>query len=479
MNAPTRHRVISAYLVFAAVVVAAGAALIVALSRAGEQDGFHAAAVPGGPSGGPDVPHILAVLAVLVAAAHLGGSVAARLRQPRVIGQATVGLLLGPSALGQVAPAAAGWLQSGGAVAAVEVLAQLGVLLFVFCIGHHLTGSTSSVGRGAALLTGHITVVVPLFGGVAVGLTVLTPPPGIATLPHALFVGLAMSATALPVLAHILTERRLLTSPLGALATTAAAVADATIWALLVVTLCLARGGSLAATGLRLAAAAGFVAVLWWLLRPLARRMLAADHAASPLRPALLLCAVLGCAAATERLGLHAIIGAFLAGLALPREAPAVRRVVVVAGGAAEWLLLPLFFVAVAAHTRLDLLVTGPVVAVAALVLAAAVAGKLLSGIAAGRVIGLAWRDASTLGVLLNCRGVTELVLLNLGRTAGIIDETTFTVFVVMAVLTTAGTGPLLDLLGAGHTPRGDAPVPPGAVSTSAGPALDRVAEAA
>lgn len=462
MTASNRHRMVSAYLVLAAVTVAVGTALVLALPHGGEQLGPPAAEAPTVPSGRLDVPHILAVLAVLVAAAHLGGGVAARLRQPRVIGQATVGLLLGPSVLGQVAPEAAGWLRSDGAASAVEVLAQLGVLLFVFRIGHDLTGSRTGVGRGAALLTGHTTVAVPMLGGIAVALTVLTAPPGVTTLYHALFVGLAMSATALPVLAHILAERGLLTSRLGTLGTTAAAVADATIWALLAVILCLVRGGSLAATGLRLAAAAGFVAAMWWLLRPLARRMLAADHAASPLRPALLLAAVLGCAAATEQLGLHAIIGAFLAGLALPREAPAVRQVVAVAGSAAEWLLLPLFFVAVGAHTRLDLLITGPVVALTSLVLVVAIGGKLLSGVAAGRVIGLGWRDASTLGVLLNCRGVTELVLLNIGRTAGIIDETTFTVFVTMAILTTATTGPLLDLLHIRHIPRGDVPVPPG-----------------
>ncbi len=477
MTAPNRRRVGLAYLVVAAVVAATGSAFAVALPQAGDQGGHHTAAVPVTPAGGLDVPHILAVLAVLVAAAHLGGSIAARLRQPRVIGQATVGLLLGSSALGQMAlAAAAGWLRSGGAAAAVEVLAQLGVLLFVFRIGHDLAGSTTDATRGAALLAGHSTVVVPLLGGAAVAVTVLAAPPGVGTLPHALFVGLAMSATALPVLAHILAERRLLTSPLGALATTAAAVADATIWALLAVTLCLARAGSLAATGLRLAAAAGFVAAVWWLLRPLSRRMLTADHAASPVRPALLLCAVLGCAVATEQLGLHAIIGAFLAGLALPRKAVAVRRVVAVAGGAAEW-LLPLFFVAIAAHTRLDLLTTGPVVALAGLVLVAAVAGKLLAGVAAGRVIGLAWRDATILGVLLNCRGVTELVLLNIGRTAGIIDDTTFTVFVVMAVITTAATGPLLDLLGARHTPRRDAPAT--APVAGAGPVPHRAVEAA
>jgi Kef-type K+ transport system membrane component KefB len=135
-----------------------------------------------------------------------------------------------------------------------------------------------------------------------------------------------------------------------------------------------------------------------------------------------------------------------------------VRRLVDVAG----WLLLPLFFVAVGAHTRLDLLITDPVVALTGLVLVVAIAGKLVSGVAAGRVIGLGWRDASTLGGLLNCRSVTELVLLNIGRTAGIITETTFTVFVVMAILTTAATGPLLDLLSVRRTPRGDEPVPPG-----------------
>ncbi|MEV6927091.1 cation:proton antiporter [Dactylosporangium sp. NPDC051485] len=406
---------------------------------------------------GIDIPHVLIVVAVLIAAAHLAGALAARLGQPRVTGLAAAGLLLGPSALGQVAPVAAGWLHSGGAATAVDLLAQLGVILFVFLIGRELGTAHAPPTRGTAVLVGHTTVAVPLLAGVVVAVTVLTPPAGVPALPHALFIGLAMAATALPVLAHILAERHLLTSPLGATGAAAAAVADATIWCLLAVTLCVARGESLPGTGLRLLAAFAFAAGMWWLLRPAVRRVLAVDPGGSPVRPALLLCLVLGCAVATERLGLHAIFGAFLAGLIMPVRSATVTRVAVMAQGATEWLLLPLFFTAIGSRTHLSLL-TGPTLALAGLVVAVAVSSKLLSGAVAGRVIGYGWRDATALGVMLNCRGLTELVLLSLGRTAGIIDERTFTVFVVMALVTTAATGPLLNLVGLRRPAPGNEP---------------------
>ncbi|MGI5243102.1 cation:proton antiporter [Dactylosporangium sp. CA-139066] len=445
MTLLSTRRLTTTYLGLGAIIAAA----LAGLAMYTHHDQRPAGPDPASPTGaaGFDVPHILLTVAVLVAAAHLGGAAAARLRQPRVIGQATAGLLLGPSVLGQLAPNGLQWLHSGGAAATVDVLGQLGVILFVLRIGQELAAARTQPARGVALLVGHTTVVVPLLGGVAVAVTALAPPAGIDALPHALFVGLAMSATALPVLAHILAERGQLTSPIGGLATAAAAVADATIWCLLAVTMSLLHRGSLTATGLRLAGALLFAAAVWWVLRPAARRLLADRDEGSPLRPALLVCTVLACAVATERLGLHAIFGAFLAGLALPAQTLTVRRVMAMAEGVTEWLLLPLFFTAIGARTRLDLLTTGPAIALAGLVLAVAITSKLASGLLAGRSVGLPWRDATTLGVLLNCRGVTELVLLGIGSSAGLIDARTFAVFVVMAVVTTAATGPLLDLL--------------------------------
>lgn len=398
---------------------------------------------------GVQVTHALAVIAVLVITAQLGGVAAHRLGQPHVVGQATAGLLAGPSLLGHVAPTAAGWLHAGGADQAVDLLAQLGVVLFVFMIGRELADGGHRVGP-AAFVLGHTMVAVPLLAGVVTAVLLLPGmrPAHIAVVPYALFIGLAMSATALPVLAHILAERGQLTSPIGALGAASAAVGDAGIWCALAVTLCLADGGSLPATVLRLAGAAGFAAAVWWGLRPLLRHLLPRQRDSRHTGPALLLALVLGSAAATDYLGLHAIFGAFLLGLAVPRTSVLVQRVTVSVDGVTQWLLLPLFFTAIGSRTRLDVITHPHTLMICGTIVGIAVASKLLAAGGTGRALGLSWCDSTALGVMMNCRGLTELVLLTVGLHAGILDDRVYTVFVIMALVTTAVTGPLLSRLG-------------------------------
>jgi len=397
---------------------------------------------------GWQVGHALGTIAVFVAVAHLGGALAAWLRQPRVVGQATAGLLLGPSLLGWAAPPVSHWLHAGGSDQAVDLLAQLGVILFVFLTARELSDGEHRAGP-TAFVVGQTMVAVPLLAGMLTALALSHHrPAGVGAVQYTLFLGVAMSATALPVLAHILAERRRLTSPIGVLGISAAAVGDASIWCLLAVALCLAGTGSMADTLARLGLAVVFLAVLWWGVRPLLRRVLSAERDSRYTGPALLLAAVLGCALVTDRLGLHAIFGAFVAGLLLPHRSMLVARVTVVVEQATQWLLLPLFFTAVGSRTRLSVIGEPRLLAAGALVLAVAVLSKIIAGGGAGRAVGLGARDSAVLGVLMNCRGMTELLILNIGLTAGIIDASVFTVFVVMAIVTTALTGPLLDLLG-------------------------------
>lgn len=262
-----------------------------------------------------------------------------------------------------------------------------------------------------------------------------------------------MSATALPVLAHILAERHLLTSKVGALGATAAVIGDATIWCLLAITMCLVQRGSVAATIVRLGAALLFAAIMWWLVRPLLHRTLTARHDSGYAMPALLIAGLLLSALTTEHLGLHSIFGAFLVGLIVPPTSVVVHRVGVMAEGLTEWLLLPLFFAAVGARTQLDLITDPRAMVLCLAVLVIAVVSKVVSAGGAGRAVGLGWRDSAALGVMMNCRGLTELLILNIGLTAGIIDARVFALFVVMALVTTAATGPLLDTLGMRRPP--------------------------
>jgi Kef-type K+ transport system membrane component KefB len=432
------------------VAVPAALAVVLLVTTVGRQAGTDTRVAPVRTSAsGFDINHILLVVAVVIVAAHAAGALAARIGQPRVVGQAAAGLLLGPSMLGSLFP---GWLSRDGAGPVVEVLAQLGIVLFVFMIGRELAASGQSDG-GRSMLIGQVMIAVPVLGGIVVAVLLLEPPAGVDPVAFTLFIGLAMGATALPVLAHLLAERRQLTSPVGGLAVRSAVVGDATVWALLAVVMTLLRGGSLATMAVRLAGALLFSAAVWWVVRPLLRRLLPPDRDSRYAGPALILAGVLAAAVTTEVLGLHAIFGAFLAGLAVPARSLTVERVTVTASGAAEWLLLPLFFTVVGMRTDLRLLTDPAVIPLCLVILVVAVAGKLAAGFVAGRITGLARRDAVILGVLLNCRGLTELVLLNAGRQAGVIDDRTFTVFVVMALVTTAITGPLLTRLGMGRPP--------------------------
>jgi Kef-type K+ transport system membrane component KefB len=443
-NRPSTRRLLAVYA--AGVLVPAGFVVLILTRSASDVVARPAAAIATGQRW--QAGHALATIAVFVVVAHLGGALAARLRQPRVVGQATAGLLLGPSLLGWALPPLSRWLHAGGSDQAVDLLAQLGVILFVSLTARELSGSGHRTGP-AALVVGYTMVAVPLAAGVLTALALdAARPAGIGAVPYALFLGVAMSATALPVLAHILAERRRLTSPIGVLGSSAAAVGDAGIWCLLAVTLCLAGSGSLAGTLVRLGAAVAFLSALWWVVRPLLRRLLPAERDSRYTGPALLLAGVLGSALVTDRLGLHAIFGAFVAGLILPPGSVLVARVTVVIEQATQWLLLPLFFTAIGSRTRLSLVGDPRILAGGALVLAVAVISKVVAAGGAGRAVGLGWRDSAVLGVLMNCRGMTELLVLNTGRTAGIIGADVFTVFVLMAIVTTALTGPLLDLLG-------------------------------
>ncbi|GAA1378469.1 hypothetical protein GCM10009661_50110 [Catellatospora chokoriensis] len=464
---PPRSRLTWIYMAAVIIPAAVAAAVLAAVGAAEASASDAQAAAHAG-----DLGRVLATIVIVVAAAHAGGALAVRLHQPCVIGQAAVGLMLGPSLLGVLAPGAADFLRHPASVRAVDLLAQLGVILFVFVVSQQMAGHSAAGSVSQAVAIGHAMIAVPFVCGVLTAVLLLEPyrPPAVGGLPYALFLGAALSATALPVLAHILAERRMLTSKVGTLATGSAAVGDATLWCLLAVTMCLVERGSLAQTMTRLAGAAVFAAAVWWLARPLMAYAAGRYAGGGILGPAALLAGLLLSAAATEHLGLHAIFGAFLFGLAVPRGAIAVQQVTTMASGLTEWLLLPLFFTAVGLRTDLGLLSGNAAISLCAAVLAVAALSKLISGTAVSRAVGLSWRESAAIGVAMNCRGMTELLVLNTGLAAGVIGSDVFAVFVVMTLVTTAATGPLLTLLGYRRPTRPSAAAQPPVPVTAAVP---------
>jgi Kef-type K+ transport system membrane component KefB len=386
-----------------------------------------------------DIRFLLAAAVVVVVCQAVGWAVT-RIGQPAVCGEILAGILLGPSLLGLVWPAATGYLFAPEVVGHLQVLAQVGLILFMFLVGVELDLGQLRGQPHRAVAISHASIIIPLVLGGLLGWS-LHPQFGeeVDRLGFALFMGAAMAITAFPVLARILQERGLTGTRLGVLVITCAAVDDVTAWCVLaVVVAVVTANGWFAAAGV-LVLVGLFVAAAIVVVRPVLARL--------PSVP-LWLAVALAFAAAylTERIGVHAIFGAFLTGAILPAGSAVRLEARDKLGSVAGLVLLPFFFTVVGLSTRIDLLDRPALWALALLVTATAVAGKWGGCVLAARLVGESWRDASTIGILMNTRGLTELVILRVGLELGVINTTVFTVMVLMALATTFMATPLLRL---------------------------------
>jgi len=382
--------------------------------------------------------HLFLATAVIVFAAYLGGVVARRVGQPRVLGEILAGIMLGPSVLGAIWPEATAALFPAELLPWLEALAQIGLVLFMFLVGVELDRDHLRGQGHRAVVVSHASIIAPFAMGFALGWWMHPIVGGhSSTLAFSLFVGAAMAVTAFPVLARILQETGLDRTRVGAVTLACAAVDDVTAWCILAVVLAVAQDTGAGPVGVSVAASLAFVAFMWFVLRPLLARR-------SDIPIALAIGIALASAWLTDVIGIHAIFGAFLAGVVMPRG-PGDRIVLVdrleVAIGS---LLLPVFFMMVGLSTELGLVDTAQLWGLTAAVVVVAVVGKLGGAGLAARAVGESWRDAWTIGVLMNTRGLTEIVILSVGLERGIINETMFTIMVVMALATTFAAVPLL-----------------------------------
>jgi Kef-type K+ transport system membrane component KefB len=393
-------------------------------------------------------PRVLLAVVAIVAACALVGALFRWLGQPAVVGEILTGILLGPSVLGAVWPAATARLFPAGIMPQLDALAQLGVILFVFVAG--LEVNTRALrGRGdVAVVVSHVSIAVPFLLGVVLALLAYGTfaPGGVEFIPFALFLGASMSVTALPVLARILMEKGMYRSDVGTVAITCALVSDVTAWCLLATAVALTRSATLAGVLVTIALTAGFAVLMVLGLRP-ALRLAGRERLAG--RPDLLLPLVLlgllAAALATDRIGVHAIFGAFVFGLACPRDLAVFRAVREKVGDLTTALLLPLFFTYSGLRTDIGLLGLNLGRWLwCGLILVVAVAGKLAASAVAARAVGVGWPTSLQLGALLNARGLTELIVLNVGLDLGVLNRTLFTMLVIMALVSTAMTAPIL-----------------------------------
>ena len=406
-----------------------------------------------GPGGGPDsaVRFLIAVVVVLVVC-HGCGALLCRVGQPPVLGEIVGGLLLGPSVLGLVWPPVAAWLFPPVVLVHVDRMALVGLILFVFLLGCQRPVRLPG-GRVLGVVVAGSTGV-PLLAGVGVALATggLLTGSGGSRMASVLFLGVALAVTALPVLGRLVADQGLEGTRVGAVALAAAAVGDGLAWAGLTVLLAAAgTDNGIPRWSATVGSAVAFVVFVWLCVRPglavLDRWLGRREEGTDRFGLAVLVIGAIGCGAATELIGLHPALGAFLFGLAVPRGSAAAQRLGRTLHGVTTMVLLPLFFAGVGLHTAIGLFGTEGAhwLAVAVLVLAA-VTSKLAGAGGAARLVGWPAGEAWRLGVLANCRGVTELVLATIGLQHGLISPLGYAGLVLVAVLTTAATGPLLRL---------------------------------
>jgi Kef-type K+ transport system membrane component KefB len=400
---------------------------------------------------------LLLQMSIVLLVAVACGRLAQKLGQARVVGEIIGGILIGPSVLGRFSPHLAANLFPPASLGNLEVLSTVGLVLFLFLIGMELDYSQLYRQRATAIAASGMSILLPFAMGavLAHSLRVRFAPHGIGNLPFVLFLGIAMSITAFPVLARILEERGLKSTPLGTIAILCAAVDDVVAWTLLAIALALigetgGEAGGPASLPLRLAGLALYLLLMLGVIRPLAARLVKRRHnpELSIDLLGLIVGAILLSAAATDKIGVHPLFGAFLAGVCFPRIEHwqiAIRERLDML---VSVLLLPLFFALTGMRTRFDLLNGSAVWIWAGIVLAAAIFGKMGGAVIAARWTGQSWRNAFALGALLNTRGLVELIVLNIAYNVGAFTPTLFTMMVVMALVTTMLTAPILNLLG-------------------------------
>jgi len=452
---PSARRAVGIYIVL----TLGGVAAMWAILTLGH--GIHAPRPAGGiaaatkvTSGDEDIVwRLVLAAAVIIVAARLVGTAFQRINQPQVVGEIVAGVVLGPSLLGRVAPSLSSALFAKQMLPFLDVFSQVGLLFFMFLIGLELDLRLIR-GRGQAAATvSHMSIVVPFLLGAGSALF-LFPMLGSQSgrfLPFALFLGASMSITAFPVLARILTERGIYKTRLGAITLTCAAVDDVTAWCMLAVVVAVTRAsgavGALKTVGLAL----GFVLTMGFVIRPLLGRLARWHEDRGEIGGgmlAMLFVGILLSAMATDRIGIHAIFGAFLFGVIMPKRSELIAELVGKLEDFTVVFLLPLYFAFTGLRTNIGLLGTSPSQwGACLLILGIAIVGKFGGSAVAARLNRLHWRESMAVGVLMNTRGLTELIILNIGLDLKVIPPELFAMLVIMALVTTFMTTPLLSLL--------------------------------
>jgi Kef-type K+ transport system membrane component KefB/nucleotide-binding universal stress UspA family protein len=393
---------------------------------------------------------VLLEVVVVIGLSRLIGLGCRWLKQPMVIGEIIAGIILGPSLLGLVAPGFATALFPPEAVPFLEVLSEVGLIFFMFLIGLELNPKYLRGQLNVAILTSHVSILVPFSLGSLLALLLypLVSSNAVSFTAFALFLGSAMSITAFPVLARIITENNLQSTRLGSLALTCAAVDDLTAWCLLALAIAVTRTNNMLHALPTILTALLYIGFMVTLGRKFLQRLSKYYDRRRRLSQSLLAgiyMAVVSSALITELIGIHLIFGAFLLGAVMPKNAGLTRELAQKTEDFVLTFLLPIFFAYSGLRTQIGLLNSWELWLLCGIVLLVAVVGKYFGTYVAARVCGINQREAQALGWLMNTRGLTELIVLNIGLSLNVISPLMFTMLVIMALSTTIMTSPLLE----------------------------------
>jgi Kef-type K+ transport system membrane component KefB len=391
--------------------------------------------------------HLLVALAAVILLGRILALLFARIGQPPVIGEVLAGICLGPSLLGRISPGACEMILPASVAPSLSIVAQIGVVLYMFVVGLELNPGVLRKQGHATLAISHASIILPFSLGAVMALWLypMLSDPSVTFTAFALFLSVSMSVTAFPVLARILTDRQMHKTDLGVTALACAAIDDVTAWCLLALVVGVVQSRVNEAILVTLLTVA-YIALMLFVVRPLIARLLD-SYCPNGLTAgvfSLMLVGMLLSALATEAIGVHAIFGAFLFGAAIPHDGRIAKELTERISGLVTTLLLPAFFALVGMRTEIGLVSGWQNWLVCLAIIAVATLGKFGGTLAAARVVGKGWRESASLGILMNTRGLMELIVLNIGLDLGVISPTLFAMMVLMALVTTMATSPIL-----------------------------------
>lgn len=394
---------------------------------------------------------ILQILVIIIFSRILAWMMS-HIGQPTVIGEIIAGIMLGPSLLGMYMPETFGFIFPQESLPKLEFLSQIGLILFMFIIGMELDLSVIRRRAREALFISNAGIVIPYIIGVTLAYFLYDrfAPDGVGFISFSLFIGIALSITAFPVLARIVQERGISKSPLGMIVITSAAIDDISAWGILAIVVAIANASAITGAVITIGLSLVYIVIMIYLVKPFLERVSSrytVHETVSKTIVAVVFCIVLISSFTTEAIGIHALFGAFMAGVIMPDNIKFKRIMSEKIEDVSLVLLLPLFFVFTGLRTEIGLLNSGSLWGYAFLVFAVAITGKFAGTAIASRFVGLSWKDSLTIGALMNTRGLIELVALNIGYDIGILSPEIFTILVLMALVTTFMTGPAMNLI--------------------------------